>query len=94
MTKYRRQHGEFPRQWHQIRFMFVAGHGKAFRLDDPRIYPKKDDGNRWRPINSDTTYVIGSAGRNKYVIRAVGQDGDDLHLIDQDTIRPSDGIWP
>jgi hypothetical protein len=94
MRKYRRQRGEFPKQWHQIRFRFVADLGTAFRLDDPRIYPAEDDGNRWRPIHSNTTYVIASAGRDRFVMRAVDQDGDDLHLVDQDTIRPSDGIWP
>jgi hypothetical protein len=71
LKAYRAKHGHYPREWHHLDLTFANG---PYRDTDPGIRPTKEQGNRWRPKDSQYTYALQTPDPATYLIQAVNKD--------------------
>jgi hypothetical protein len=93
MNAYRRRYGVFAKAWHELGFSYVVEFF-PYQSDDPAQFPTKQGGARWRPLGSDTTYVITRSGKDGFTIEAQDAIGTTLHLVTEDTSETRFGVWP
>lgn len=85
MERYHGEHGKYADRWHRLNFHFARG---GYRVTDPGIDPTEEDGARWRPKKCKYTYVIESADKNSYLIRAINEEGSAEYEIEQGMDKP------
>lgn len=75
MKAFHAQYKSYARDWYRLGFDYAY---PTYRITDPDIWPRRADKNRWRPRGSHYTYVIAEAGPDAFLIRAIGNDDDEV----------------
>lgn len=71
MEQYKKAHGEYAKEWHQIDISFASG---PYNEGDPGTRPTSKDKTTWRPKGCKYTYWIVSSDKDRFLIQARTHD--------------------
>lgn len=80
MAKYHRAHEKYAAQWYRLGFDYAY---PAYRLSDPGLRATPTDKNRWKPRGSHFTYILVTAGRDTFLIKALDSQGKPVYELKQ-----------
>lgn len=85
MATFHEEYGSYARDWFRLGFDYAYPN---YRTTDPDIWPRREDKNSWKPRGAHYTYVIESATKDRFLIRALGEDGKPAYELRQGMKEP------